>query len=359
MIEEKLDMKKVLSYSGAFIAFLIGSGFATGQEVSQYFSSYGYKGLLGVLLVSFLFLYVGSSFMTVGQRYQFENGNEVYKYYLGDKLGTVFDYYSIIFIYMSFIVMVGGAGAAVNQQYGLPIAVGGIGLGIIAAITVIMGLSGIVDVISKVGPVIILLTLTLGILAILKNPEGLRNINTILPQVNPLKASRNWFLAALSYVGFSMIWLAGFLASLGSTSKSRKESVLGITIGTIGFGVSLAIITLAILANIKEIAGSDVPNLALAEMIHPILALIFSLIVVAGIFTTAVPLLWQVVNRFSKEKTNKFKLLTIFLALIGTVIGILIPFAKLVNVIYVINGYIGITLIIFMIIKSIKEKRIF
>lgn len=39
----KVDIKRVLSYSGAFIAFLIGSGFATGQEVSQYFSSFGFK----------------------------------------------------------------------------------------------------------------------------------------------------------------------------------------------------------------------------------------------------------------------------------------------------------------------------
>ncbi len=85
MIKEKLDFKRVLSYSGAFIAFLIGSGFATGQEISQYFSSYGFKGLLGVAVVSILFLYVGSSFMTAGQRYKYKNGNEIYKYYFGEK----------------------------------------------------------------------------------------------------------------------------------------------------------------------------------------------------------------------------------------------------------------------------------
>lgn len=359
MLKEKVNLNRVFSYAGAFIAFLIGSGFATGQEVKQYFSSYGLQGLLGVLTVSLLFFYVGSSFMSVGQEHKFENGNEIYKYYCGDKIGTVFDYYSIAFIYMSFIVMVAGAGSAVNQQYGLPIAVGAIALGVIAGATVIFGLSNIVDVISKIGPIIIILTLTLGILAIIRNPEGLINSNKILSEVKLLKASSNWFLASLSYVGFCMIWLAGFLASLGSTSKSRRESVLGILLGTIGFGVALAVIVLGILANIKALEGSNVPTLALAQMIHPILALVFSAIVIAGIYTTSVPLLWQVVARFTEEKTNKFKILTISLTAVGIVIGILIPFEQLVNKVYVINGYIGIILIGFMIFRSIKNKRIF
>ncbi len=156
-----------------------------------------------------------------------------------------------------------------------------------------------------------------------------------------------------------MIWLAGFLASLGRSSKSKSESVVGISIGAIGFGIALAIVALGILANIKELAGSEVPNLALAEMVHPILAILFSAIVVAGIFTTAVPLLWQVIDRFAEEKTNKFTLLTILLASVGIVIGILIPFGELVNSVYVINGYIGLILLVFMIIKSIKNKRLF
>lgn len=359
MTVERFNLKRVFSYAGAFIAFLIGSGFATGQEVLQYFSSYGFKGLLGVATVSLLFFYVGSSFMSVGQKYNLKKGNEIYKYYCGDKIGSVFDYYSIVFIYMSFIVMVAGAGSAINQQYGLPIWIGGIALGLLAGATVIFGLSNIVDVISKIGPAIILLTLTLGILAIFRNPEGLVNASENLSEVEVLKASSNWFLAALSYVGFCMIWLAGFLASLGSTSKSKRESVFGILIGTIGFGVALAVIALGILANIKELEGSMVPTLALAQMIHPILAIVFSAIVVAGIYTTSVPLLWQVVARFAEEKTSKFKILTISLTLIGIVVGILIPFEQLVNKVYVINGYIGIILIVFMIFKSIKNKSIF
>ena len=38
--------KRVLILAGAVIAFQIGSGFATGQEIIQYYTAYGVEGLL-------------------------------------------------------------------------------------------------------------------------------------------------------------------------------------------------------------------------------------------------------------------------------------------------------------------------
>ncbi len=358
MEKQPISWGRVMTYSGAFIAFLIGSGFATGQEVLQYFSSYGYLGVLGVIVVFLLFLYVGIDFVTVGQKNQFPKGSDIYKYYCGNIIGNFYDYFSIAFIYMSYIVMIGGAGATINQQYGFPIYVGGILMGILAASTVVFGLGKIVDVIGKIGPAIVLLTIVLGITAIVKNPQGLGAANEIIPTLDLLKASSNWFYAAASYVGFCMLWLAAFMTSMGASSKSRKESVLGATFGAAGFSIALAIITLGILANIEQLAGTMVPSLILAKNIHPVLAVIFSFIVVAGIYTTAVPLLWQVVARFSEEKTHKFRLLTIILAAIGVFVGLKVPFNKLVNIIYVINGYVGILLLGFMILKTIKNKAI-
>ena len=46
---EKVSWKRVLILAGAIIAFTIGSGFATGQEIIQYYKAYGVKGLLTIL----------------------------------------------------------------------------------------------------------------------------------------------------------------------------------------------------------------------------------------------------------------------------------------------------------------------
>ena len=70
--------KRVMNIAGAYIAFLIGSGFATGQEVLQYFTSYGYMGVVGALLTLVLFLYVGVSFITAGFENKFEKGSAIW-----------------------------------------------------------------------------------------------------------------------------------------------------------------------------------------------------------------------------------------------------------------------------------------
>lgn len=56
-VRDKYSNKAVIKYTGAFIAWVIGSGFATGQEALQFFSSYGYLsyGVLLVNLIGFLF----------------------------------------------------------------------------------------------------------------------------------------------------------------------------------------------------------------------------------------------------------------------------------------------------------------
>ena len=354
-MSEKVSIKTITIYAGAFIAFLIGSGFATGQEIMQYFTAYGFQGILGAVVVFLLFLYVGISFITTGFDKKFHKGSEIYEYYCGPIIGKFFDYFSIAFIYMSFIVMVGGAGATLNQQYGLPIEVGGIGLGIIAAVTVVFGLKGIVDVIGKIGPVITVMAIFLGLAAILQNPGGLLRAPEVIPSLNLMKASSNWIYAAGSYVGFCMLWLAAFMASMGAAAKSRKEASLGAIFGAVGFSLAVIIMALGLMANVEQVAGKMVPSLILAGNIHPTLAIVFSLTVIAGIYTTSVPLLWSVIARIAEEKTQKFVILTAVLAAVGVFVGLRVPFDRLVNIIYVINGYVGILLLGIMLVRSARR----
>ena len=115
----KLNPKRVIILAGAVIAFTIGSGFATGQEIIQYFTAYGVGGIGAVLVFLVTFLYYNFNFAKAGSEERFERGNDVYKYFCGKYVGTFCDYYSTLFCYMSFFVMVGGSASTLNQQSGL------------------------------------------------------------------------------------------------------------------------------------------------------------------------------------------------------------------------------------------------
>jgi len=360
MEKQEVRWSTVAKFAGAFIAFLIGSGFATGQEILQYFTSYGYEGLLTALVMFVLFVYVGGEFIGTGYREKFGKGSEIFSYYCGPVVGGFYDYFTIIFIFMSFVVMIAGSGATLNQHYGLPVQAGGLIMMLLACGTVLMGLGRIVDVIGRIGPVIVAIAIGLGLYAIFINPAGIPEGAGLISskQVEVMQAGNNWFISASSYVGFCMLWLAGFLAAMGGTAGSEKEARFGTSFGSIGFAAGCVVLMLGLLANIREVAGTQIPSLILAVNIHPGFATIFSIIIMAGIYTTAVPLLWQVSSRFAHEGTRRFKTLTIGLAMLGCFIGLMLPFNRLVNIIYVINGYVGILLLAFIVWKDIKRRTV-
>ncbi|MCD8163963.1 MAG: hypothetical protein LUE09_11215 [Synergistaceae bacterium] len=83
MSGNKVSWLNVVKFAGAFIVFLIGAGFATGQEVFQYFAAYGYEGFLVGLFVLICFVYVGGDFIVAGFNEHFKNTNDIYRYYCG------------------------------------------------------------------------------------------------------------------------------------------------------------------------------------------------------------------------------------------------------------------------------------
>jgi uncharacterized membrane protein YkvI len=353
---ERTGVRRVVTYAGAIIAFLIGSGFATGQEILQYFTSYGYWGVLGTgSLVLVLITYVCVEFFVVGQARSFDRPSRIFHYYCGRGLGTFFDYFSILFVFLSFTVMVSGAGAVFEEHYGLPTYVGGIGLAVAVGLTVWFGLKSLVDVIGKVGPLIVVVAIALGALGVLRNPDGVAEGVALLPELELTQASTNWFMSGLSYVGFSMLWLAAFLTALGTTARSRTEAARSGVLGAVVFSLACIVVALGLLANIEAVAGTQIPMLMLASGIAPWLAAGFSVIVLAGIYTTAVPLLWTVSSRFCADGTRRYRVLTLVLAAVGTFIGLVLPFDQMVNIVYVVNGYVGILLLVLMLLKTVTR----
>lgn len=367
--KQLVNWKRVVILAGAIIAFTIGSGFATGQEIIQYYTAYGMNSLLVIAVFLITFLYYNFSFAKAGSEQKFEKANDIYKYYCGNYIGTFCDYYSTLFCYMSFWVMVGGAASTLNQAYGLPIWVGAVVLTAITVITVVGGLNSLVDAIGIVGPIIVILCIAIGLITCIRDgasiPEGLEIIKTSAyvggaPGESIKNAGANWLISGLSYSGFVLLWFASFTSALAA-KNSKKDLHYGIIGGTLAVCIAIGLVSFAQISNINlgengiYVWNAAIPNLILATKIWKPFSAIFAMVVFAGIYTTAVPLLYNPVSRFSEEGTSRFKMLTILLALIGLIVGLFLPFRVLVNIIYVLNGYVGAVLILFMLWKNFKD----
>ncbi len=350
-----VSLKNIFSFGGAFIAVLAGSGFATGQETFQFFTAFGYKGVFGICISFVLFFYISLEFISIGYSRKFNNSSEIYYYYGGKIAGTFYDSFSVILIYLCFVVMVAGGGATITQQYHLPLSWGTFGMASCACATVVAGLDKMVAILGKTGPFIAGAFIVLGAVSLWKNFHGLTSANTLILDMNLMKSTPHWLLSAIIYVGFAVFWLAGFVTMLGKRASNMLEARLSVLAGSVGFSLAMLILCLAFMADIQSVEHSMVPSLVLAQKIHPGLAAFFSLIILMGIYGAAVSLLWYVSSRFSSEETACSKLITAGLTVIALFIAWSTPFNRLINVIYASSGYIGFFLVLFMMKKRLAE----
>lgn len=366
-MDKKFSIMSMLAICGACISFYIGAGFATMQEVVQYEASYGSLFPLVIFVVAIIYVYTNISFATNGNRLRLDRGGDIYETYCGvcgKKFGKIasvfFDYFSALFCYMSFVVMCGGASSTVTQQWGLPAGVGAVVLTILVIATTVFGLDGILKTLSKVGPVIIAMILVVSIITAI---TGIPHLNANMAAVDAGTYSDvmkqvgggNPLASGASYGGFVILWFAAFLAEIGAKNK-LKEVNTGMGLSTLFIFGSAAICCVALIGHIDETAAADIPALVLAAQISPLLAQIFAIIICAGIYTSAVPLLWTGVRKVAHEGTNRYRIVTIVGGILGCVIAIFIPYKGLINVLYGLNGYLGFILVFFMIIYDVKTR---
>lgn len=354
-MNEKSSTVNVIKFAGAYVAFMIGSGFATGQEIMQFYTSHGILSIGAVLISMFFFAWVGGSVMALGYDHANEPEGKAYQRFCGKYLGTFYEYFVPFFLFCVVVIMISGAGATLNEYYGLNYNVGCFIMALLVFIAYVFGLNGLINVIGFIGPVIIIFTIGIGLVILAKSGSNLSNAGEIMQTVEVSKAAPNWWLSGILYAGYNLFGSVIFLTALGGTAKSRKEAMAGGMIGGIALMTATLVMNLALLANIKEMSTLSIPTLSLAKSISPILGIIFSVILLCGIFSTAAPMMWTVCDRITKEGTNKSKIIAAVLVVIAFICGRL-PFGTLVGTIYPYTGYLGMLLFICLAYVQITNK---
>lgn len=88
MEKKELSWGRVFILIGALMAFLIGSGFASGQETVQYFTGYGVVGGFLVGTFNFVMIYIAYvAYAYAGRTRNLRNLNEVASFYAGPLVG--------------------------------------------------------------------------------------------------------------------------------------------------------------------------------------------------------------------------------------------------------------------------------
>ncbi|NMM65323.1 hypothetical protein HBE96_22355 [Clostridium sp. P21] len=357
MENQSVSLKKVILLAGALAAYWIGSGFSTGQEVLQFFTTSGTKGIAAALIFLVLMSYLSYTLYGIGQKKKFENPYDVFEYYCGKALGQVYTWYNVILIYAIFVVMLAGAGATIHQYYGIQTYIGTGVIAILALGTTLLGVEKLIDIIGVIGPVKIVFVAIVGVAGIITlsgQPTLLSEASNLMPTLGFKSASSNWAWSGALYAFLALMVSIPFQVDCGKSAGSVKEARSAALLGTFAFTIAIILLVIAELVYYKLIVGKQVPTLEIANHISPVLGLFFSVLIVVSIYSAVASFLLMTVRKFAPDKTKKFNIIATVLTIIGMFFGGVLPFDKLVNILYPFAGYSAIVFTCFMIFKELK-----
>ena len=356
-MEGKISILNVMKFAGAFIAFIIGSGFATGQEIMQFFTSNGLYSLVSIIISLILFTYFGSTVMSCGFDYGSLKKYRPYKYFCGNKVGLFYEYFVPVLLFISVIVMISGAGATLQEYYGLNYYVGCAMMTILVLIAFLCGLDSLINIIGFIGPVIVVFSLIVGFTILVQNLDGLKNISQTMMEVNLTKAGGNCVKSGILYASYNMVSGLFFFTSLGNSADTRREAKYGAIVGSLLLMIVILVMNFALLSKINDIYKLSIPTLYFAKSISPMFGKVFSIVLLCGIFSTAAPNFWTVCDKISKEGRYNSKIIAIIISILAFFCG-LFPFEKLVANVYPLTGILGILLFICIFLKQISKRII-
>lgn len=335
-------MTRSLSIAFAYVGVLTGAGLASGQELLQYFTAFGKAGLIGIIVVGFLHTFLGAMILQLGSYFQASEHDEVLQEITHPWINRFLDLALVLTCFVIGFVMIAGAGANLNQQFGLPV---WLGSALCAGLVILVGHLDFDRVQAIIGSFTILIIGFISLAAIhtFLHLEGDFFANEALARSLPTTLPNIW-VSVINYFSMCFITGASMAIVLGGNAFQLKEAGRGGLVGGLIVGLIGIVIAMVLYVRLDQVMGSDIPMLKLVEEISPILGFLMSLVIYAMIFNTAMGLYYALARRFSGDRPRKFSLVLIGLVLVGFALSF-VGFKTLIAYMYPMLGYIGLLLI--------------
>lgn len=323
-------------FSGCFL----GAGFVSGQELWQFFGCFGPNGFWGLLLAAVLFAVCGVLLIRLAQISGIQELDETVIRWNIPWLRHLVAFLQCLFLFGIVAIMIAGGGALVHQMFEMiPAWCAGLAMAALVTLIAMRGLNGVASAFSVCVPVIIVATIGFAIAALsVFGPEQLSMPAT--GSGNPILPA--WPVAAVAYVAYNTFGSIGILTPFGDLIPGKKKVYQGILLGT-GLLVLIAISVLLSLFLHLPSTQAEMPMLDLACQINRKLGYVYGLLLLAGIYGTAlsssVAIFTYLKLRYRAVLRHETKFLVAMIAV--AFFASLAGFGDLINMIYPVFGYLG------------------
>ncbi|MBP3038399.1 hypothetical protein J9303_02615 [Bacillaceae bacterium Marseille-Q3522] len=337
-----------IQIGAVYVGTIVGAGFATGREIVEFFTSFGFLGILGILLSGCLLIFSGVRLMTISVQINAKSYQEINVYLFGKLFGNIFNIVLLFMLFGVCAVMLSGAGAVFEEQLHTSKILGVVITIILSVSVMALGIKGIFAVNSFVVPMLLFFSFFMLFKSIF--------IADFLNQLLYIPVVENgWKVAAspLAYAALNIVLAQAVLVPIASEINDLKIVKWG---GIIG-GSALTIIllsshlTLMMLPNVEDY---HIPIATMVKNFAPELFWVYILIIYGEIFTSVIG------NVFGLERQINIyvalpKLPIIFAIFLITFTISFFNYSSLISYLYPLFGYIGVVFII-MLIKKPQQK---
>ena len=274
---------KTMTLAFTYVGCFLGAGFISGQELWQFFGSFGNWGYVGFALAAVLFTVIGILFVRLTQMTQCADMGKLLVPWDVKWLRGASGAVGALFLFFVVVSMSAGVGAMLTQLFGVPTWLGSAMLMLAVFLVALLGVSGMVDAFSAMIPILVLATLGFAVGAWCTfGTEGILQLHHT--NVNPLMP--NWFIATLTFVAYNILGGIGIMSPVGQYVREKKHIYWGIALA----GVMLLVVAGSILTSLAAYPAAveaELPMVALASELNGTLATIYGIMLLVAMFCNA------------------------------------------------------------------------
>ena len=350
-------MSKTLKVALALVGLTVGAGFASGQEVIQYFLAFGYKGIIGAAIAGAAIAIFSGWVYQLGSYYMADDHSAVFKSVSRPWIAKYMDITTVFTLFCIGFVMVAGAGANLEQQFGLPTWAGSTIMVVLLLLSGLLDIDRLTNVFSFITPLLIICLLAAFVITLTNIPSDFGYINEIAQQNQSASGTfGNWLITALNYATLVMIMDVSMMLVFAGSHMNPAQAGKGGLLGGIMFAVLLLILTFILFCNMADVMDADMPLLMVFDNMHPAVGVFVSIVIYLMIYNTAVGMFYASGRRLSHDKPGKFRPYYFAAVLVGYALSF-IGFADLLGWVYPVLGYLGLALGIAMGVAWFRDRK--
>ncbi len=346
----KGEFRSILKVAFLYMTTIIGAGFASGQEIIQFFSMYYAGGFLGIILAGILFSAVGYIVLNKIYTERINSYDEFLFPMTGYFLGRVMEFIVMLFMCCIMCVMTAGLGDVLMELTGLSYMTCVVISAAACLLAIMTNIKGIVTLSSFIAPVLTAGIIFVGLYILVSKDTSVFSAADKLGAVTD-----NWVFSAVLYVSYNTILSTVIMSRMLPYLKSEKVSKWGGIIGGGMLCITALVINSALYNFYPHSIISDIPVLGIIQNNSKLLANIYSVILILAMYTSAVTSGYCLTERISSKLKVNYKLVAAILC------ALIIPmsslgFSNLISTLYPIFGYLGLFLLFIIIFQYIKSS---